>query len=360
MKALPMAIVLLTSVGLTLPAHAEPAKADTAQTATAALQSAGADTLSLEQIRARVGPLDVFHPMDGELPSFDELAKLVDGIKAAVAKATDPESKGELALAHLRALQMALSALPVEPEKLAAEPYASWLKAQGEQVFQDEISGSWMVPVNEYWTLADQYKDAAVGDALAFHAASALMGGECEGMMSCNSFASLGAEGEYLKRFPKGKFTGQALDLVTVTLDGMLTEWDNQPEEQAEASKTLAEWETILMPQEDSELAKKAKESLKELQARPVAASTAGADGLPPVAGGMSTADTQDAEVQKAAEFAAKQMGQELDNVVEASQQVVAGMNYAMTIKLKNGEIWVVTVYKDLQGNYSLSESARQ
>lgn len=79
-----------------------------------------------------------------------------------------------------------------------------------------------------------------------------------------------------------------------------------------------------------------------------------------PVAGGLSPTDTQDAEVVKAAEFAAAQMGQELDSIVEASQQVVAGMNYSMTLKLKNGETWVVTVYKDLQGQYSLSEYSKQ
>lgn len=359
MKTLPMTVVLLAALGLSLPVSAATPPATTASTV-AQQADAKAGELTLEQIREKVGPLDVFHPADGDLPSFDELAKLVDGIKVAVASSTDPESKGELELAYLRALQTALVALPAEPEKRDAEPYASWLKAQGELVFQDEISGSWLVPANEYWKLADTYKDAAVGDAIAFHAANAPLGGECEGMISCGSMASLRAEGEYLKRFPKGKFVEPALDLVNQTLASMLADWDNQPEESTEANKTLTEWEAILAPLPDNELAQKAREHLSQLQEKPVTTTAPDTAEMPPIAGGMSPTDIQDAEVTKAAEFAAAQMGQKLDSVVEASQQVVAGMNYAMTIKLKNGETWKVTVYKDLQGQYSLSEYRKQ
>lgn len=360
MKTLPITVVLLTTLGFSLPACSEPANTDKSPKAATASKTADA-ALSLEQIRAKVGPIEVFHPMDGDPPGFEEASKLAAAVKVAATSATDPEIKGELETDYLRALQMALSALPMEPDKVAAEPYASWLKAQGERVFQDEISGLWMVPANEYWTLADTYKDAAVGDAIAFQATNAPMGGECEGQMSCNSIASLRAEGEYLKRFPKGKYTDMALDLVNNNLDAMLADWDSQPEAQAETSKTLAEWATVLAPVADSAMAKQVKEKLARLQKKPVAAATpTQGEETPAIVGGMSATDTQDAEVVKAAEFAASQMGQELDSIVEAAQQVVAGMNYAMTLKLKNGETWVVTVYKDLQGQYSLTEYSKQ
>jgi hypothetical protein len=373
MKTWPITVVLLTTLGFSLPACSEPANTEQPQQAAATSKTADA-ALSLEQIRAKVGPIDVFHPMDGEPPGFEEASRLAASVKAAAASATDPEIKGELEVAYLRALQIALSALPMEPDKVAAEPYASWLKAQGESVFQDEISGSWLVPVSDYWTLADKYKDAAVGDAIAFHAANASVGGECEGLMSCNSHASLNSEGEYLKRFPNGKFTDMALDLVNNNMDTMLTDWDSQPEEQGETQKTFAEWETLLTPVTDSEMAKQVRGKLASLQKKPVAAATLASlqkkpvaaatpvqgEAIMPVAGGVSPTDTQDAEVVKAAEFAAAQMEQELDSIIEASQQVVAGMNYSMTLKLKNGETWVVTVYKDLQGQYSLSEYSKQ
>lgn len=230
--------------------------------------------LSLEQIRAKVGPLDVFHPADGDLPSFDELVKLTADVKAAAASATDPELKGELEMAHLRALQMTLATLPPEPDKATAEPYASWLRTQSDRVFQDEISGSWLVPVSQYWALADKYRGAAVGDAIAFQAVNAPMGGECEGLMSCNSTASLRAEGEYLKRFPTGKFVEMALSLVNDNMNTMLADWDSQPEEQAETQKTLAEWEALLAPVADSDITKQVRSKLSKLQQKPVAAST--------------------------------------------------------------------------------------
>lgn len=358
MKTLPMTVVLLAAMGLSLPACSEPA--DTGKAQEAAGQPTDA-ALSLEKIREKVGPIDVFHPADGDPPGFEEASQLADGVKAAAASATDPEIKGELEVGHLRALQTALSVLPMEPEKVAAEPYASWLKAQGDLVFQDEISGSWLVPADEYWKLADKYKDAAVGDAIAFHAVNAPMGGECEGQISCNSIASLRSEGEYLKRFPTGKFTEMALDLVNSNMDAMLADWDSQPEGQAETKETLADWETVLAPVADSDMAKQVREKLASLQQKPVAVATPEqGEEMPPIAGGMSATDTQDVEVVKAAEFAASQMGQELDSVLEASQQVVAGMNYAMTIKLKNGDVYEVVVYRDLQGNYSMTEYSKQ
>ncbi len=270
MKKLPMLVVLLAVLSFSLPACNEAANAD--KTIQAATASKTIDVASsLEHIRAKVGSVEMFHPMDGEPPSFEEASKLADDIKAAAAATTDPEIKGELEVDYLRALQMALSALRMESDKVDAEPYASWLKAQGELVFRDEMSGLWMVSVDAYWTLADKYKDAAVGDAIAFHAANASLGGECEGDMSCYSIASLRTGGEYLKRFPKGKYTDMALDMLNTDMDAMLADWDSQPEAQAETSKTLAEWETVLAPVADSAMAKQVKEKLASLQQKPVA-----------------------------------------------------------------------------------------
>jgi hypothetical protein len=79
-----------------------------------------------------------------------------------------------------------------------------------------------------------------------------------------------------------------------------------------------------------------------------------------PIAGGMVATSQQDAEVQQAATFAAAQLGKgELDSVLEASQQVVAGMNYALKIKLKGGAIYDVVVYRDLQNHFSLTKSSQ-
>lgn len=80
----------------------------------------------------------------------------------------------------------------------------------------------------------------------------------------------------------------------------------------------------------------------------------------PAIVGGMTSTSTTDAEVVKAATFAASQLGSGLDSILAASQQVVAGMNYGMTLKLKSSAVYKVVVYRDLQGNYSLTESNKQ
>ena len=80
----------------------------------------------------------------------------------------------------------------------------------------------------------------------------------------------------------------------------------------------------------------------------------------PVLAGGYSSVATNDPNVKSAADFAAKSLtnGQAgVKNISSAEQQVVAGMNYRMNIELTNGSKYNVTVYKDLQGGMSLTQS---
>jgi hypothetical protein len=217
----------------------------------------------LQQIRARLGRLDSIVTPDNLPFGFKPAAELADAAKTAAANSKDPETKGEMELARLRAIQIALYSLPAEPVKRAAEPYASWLKAQGKQIFADEISGAYLVSADSFWKLADRYKKAAIGDAIAFHAANNALGGECEGSMACHSIASLHSEGEYLKRYPKGAYVDQAVGMVNGMLKSLLADWHNQPDERADTH--LAEWEAILK-QVDGKAAKQARQSISRLK----------------------------------------------------------------------------------------------
>lgn len=64
---------------------------------------------------------------------------------------------------------------------------------------------------------------------------------------------------------------------------------------------------------------------------------------LPPMVGGFSDA-TKTSEARKAAEFAVRQQAArsgealKLAGVVQAEQQVVAGMNYKMTLQVRSGK----------------------
>lgn len=76
----------------------------------------------------------------------------------------------------------------------------------------------------------------------------------------------------------------------------------------------------------------------------------------PQLVGGYSIVDFNDAEVQNAAQFAAQSLGGLLGKVTKAEQQVVAGMNYKLSLELQDGSKHEVVVYKDLQGNMSLTQ----
>lgn len=78
----------------------------------------------------------------------------------------------------------------------------------------------------------------------------------------------------------------------------------------------------------------------------------------PVIVGGWRAADPSDAEVEQAATFAAAQSGAPLDSVLAAATQVVAGTNYALTLRLGDGRRVRVTVWRRLDGGYELARNA--
>ena len=85
----------------------------------------------------------------------------------------------------------------------------------------------------------------------------------------------------------------------------------------------------------------------------------------PPIVGGYSAASVKEPEVVKAAQFAVKtkakntRLKMALLSIQSAEKQAVAGMNYRVVLKVKAAakpQRVKATVYKDLQGKYSLSE----
>ncbi len=77
------------------------------------------------------------------------------------------------------------------------------------------------------------------------------------------------------------------------------------------------------------------------------------------MAGGWSPVSI-DEQVMNAAYFAASAIHDgELQNVLSAKQQVVAGMNYAMVLEMDNGHQWEAIVYQNLDNVYSLTSKKR-
>lgn len=86
----------------------------------------------------------------------------------------------------------------------------------------------------------------------------------------------------------------------------------------------------------------------------------AAADG-PPIAGGWSNGNKTDPMVRAAADFAAGQLpGKAAVKAIEAvSQQVVAGINYRITLLLADGSRWEVVVYRRFSGEMHLTQSMK-
>lgn len=78
------------------------------------------------------------------------------------------------------------------------------------------------------------------------------------------------------------------------------------------------------------------------------------------VLGGFRDIATGDAGAQAAAEFAAGELGGSLQSVDTAQTQSAAGASYRLTITLEGGAVWQVVVYRNLQGEHSLTSSSQQ
>lgn len=203
--------------------------------------------------------------LKAEKLSFEDAVATYKLADQALAQAKARNAKGELELAKLVALQRSYDSMP--PEKMQKAPYVDWYKQHQKISFGDDPSGQYLVSTKPFWALADQYKNDAIGDEIAWRASQQALGGECEGFVGCSSIAAQRTDGEYLKRFPKGRYVKTALKQVTENFKYMLQEW-NKPEQDTRDAN-LAAWVLILRPQANNPDAKAALGYLKQLQAMP-------------------------------------------------------------------------------------------
>lgn len=67
-------------------------------------------------------------------------------------------------------------------------------------------------------------------------------------------------------------------------------------------------------------------------------------------------------DVKEAIDYAVKEINptSKLKKVIETRKQIVKGINYELSFSLVNGEIWNVLVYRDLDGNFSLTKKTQR
>ena len=167
--------------------------------------------------------------LDNPELSFSDAVALHQFVSKVLQQPEDPQWQAAFALADLLSLQKSFDLVNFDNEH--TEPYQSWVNEHqaAERVFHDEISGSWLVPVDDYWELAEQFRDQRGGDEVAWYAASARLGGECEGDVSCILQRELMTYGEYLKQRPYGNHAAEALKRIADSLDYVLSALAQQP-----------------------------------------------------------------------------------------------------------------------------------
>jgi hypothetical protein len=166
---------------------------------------------------------------DPEL-SFPDRTALYKFTSLVAANAQSEKLKGAFELGQLLALQKSFDQLSYDA--LEKEPYAVWVKEYqtAQRVFHDEISGQWLVPSADYWKLADKHKGGPAGDEIAWYAANAPLGGECEGDIACNLERERLTQGEYLQRYPLGRYANVSLQRMTETLEYIRTALKQEPD----------------------------------------------------------------------------------------------------------------------------------
>lgn len=219
------------------------------------------DKAAVQLIRSKLGKPDKI--LDSGLLNFNEAVEISQFAQQAATKAKSVEAAGELKLAYLQAVQQGLSAISSEQDK--KPPYSTWIKSLGSQVFYHELAGGYYIDARTLWKLADQYKTAAVGDVIAWQAAHATLGGECEGFVECMSYRAQVTAGEYLKRYPKGRYVLPMLDELNEELAYMAKE---APDQRANVKEIdFALWDKILAPLSKSQSLDKTKQYLKQIKA---------------------------------------------------------------------------------------------
>jgi len=180
--------------------------------------------------------------LDNPNLSFRDRVALYKFTDLVVKNSQGEKLEGAFELGKLLALQKSFELVNFGNHK--REPYASWIAThQSEKrVFPDEVSGEWLVPANDYWVLADKYKGQASGDEIAWYAANARLGGECEGDISCNLGREEITQGEYLKRYPLGRYANASLKRMSNVLEyvrGALKEQPDYFKEMPDSGKTI-------------------------------------------------------------------------------------------------------------------------
>lgn len=150
---------------------------------------------------------------------FAATVELVSFIERVAPEYTDPDGRGRIELARLRALSTAASLVPRTGGR--RQPFAAWLDTRKPDVIYDEPGGQWMLNNAMLWDAHARQSKTTSADDIAWLAVTNGLAGECEGELACYLKAHDRLHGEYLRRHPLGKHAAEAVSALKQTLEAL-------------------------------------------------------------------------------------------------------------------------------------------
>lgn len=185
--------------------------------------------------------------------TFTDASELVRFAERAAKEVTRRDARAELEFARLRALARSITFLSGGEQQ--DEPRKQWAAEHDPEIVYSEPSGEWYVRADILWGLQAKYKDLPIGERIAWEAASTPLPGECEGDVTCNLYYLSETSGKYIKLYPRGAHSADALKSLAETLDAVVEDshsanqmYEIPPASDADFKKTLAQLRAQLTP----------------------------------------------------------------------------------------------------------------
>jgi len=205
--------------------------------------------------------------------TFADSSELVRFAERAAKEVTGREARAGLEFARLRALAQSIKFLASGEQQ--SEAYKQWAAEHESEIVYSEPSGEWYVRADLFWDLQAKYKDLPLSERVAWEAAQTPLPGECEGDLTCNLYYMTMTTGRYLKLYPRGAHSADALKSLAEMIDAVVEDMRSENPvyevpsgEDADFKKSLAELRAQLAPAGTPEAARLLKQ-LDAIERRP-------------------------------------------------------------------------------------------
>lgn len=185
--------------------------------------------------------------------TFADASELVRFAERAAGEVTGRGARAELEFARLRSLARSLTFL--RSGEQSDEPFKSWASEHESEITYSEPSGQWYVRADLLWDLQAKYKELPLAERVAWEAAQTPLPGECEGDLTCNLYYLSVTNGRYVKLYPRGAHTDEALKGIEELANAVVEDshsanpvYDVPPASDAEFKKLLATLRSQLTP----------------------------------------------------------------------------------------------------------------